>query len=141
MGELGLAMAMKLAVNQALAVQVLAFAESVCLAEKAGIPRARAVEALLRSVTASPLLRYRGPFVLGMPAEAWFDVGMIQKDLDLALDLGHALGVPLPAVALTQEWMSAARGLGLGRYDFAVVFDVLARLAGLPPSPKGSPAG
>jgi 3-hydroxyisobutyrate dehydrogenase-like beta-hydroxyacid dehydrogenase len=136
LGELGQAMAMKLAVNQALAVQVLAFAESVCLAEKAGIARERAVEAILRSVIASPVLRYRGPFVLGMPAEAWFDVGMIQKDLALALDLGHRLGVPLPSVALAQQWMGAARAMGLGGWDFAVVFDVLARLSGLPPSPK-----
>jgi 3-hydroxyisobutyrate dehydrogenase-like beta-hydroxyacid dehydrogenase len=140
MGALGLAVTMKVASNQALAVQILAFAESVCLAEKAGIPRERAVEALLRSVIASPVIKYRGPFVLGMPEEAWFDVAMIQKDLDLALELGHQLGVPLPAVALTQEWFSAARGVGLGHYDFAVVFDVIARLSGLPPSPKAQPS-
>jgi hypothetical protein len=32
--------------------------------------------------------------------------------------------------------MTAARGLGLGDYDFAIVFDVLARLAGAAPSVK-----
>jgi len=138
MGALGLAVTLKVASNQALAVQILSFAESVCLAEKAGIPRATAVEALLRSVIASPVIKYRGPFVLGMPAEAWFDVGMIQKDLDLALELGHQLGVPLPTGALTQEWMTAARGAGLGSYDFAVVFDIVARLSGLPPTPKAA---
>jgi len=95
-----------------------------------------AVEALLKSVTASPMVKYRGPFVLGMPAEAWFDVGMMQKDLGLALELGRTTGVPLPSVALVNEMLNAARGLGLAAYDFAVVFDVLARLAGLPPSKK-----
>ncbi len=135
-GAVGLAKAMKIAINQGLAVQMLAFAESVLLAEKAGVARERAVEALLRSVVASPMLKYRGPFVLGMPAEAWFDVGMMQKDLGLSLDLGRSTGVPLATVSVTNELLTAARGLGLAGYDFAVVFDVVARLAGLAPSAK-----
>src|SRR5206468_3372014 len=108
----------------------------VLLAEKAGIARERAVEALLKSVLASPMVKYRGPFVLGMPAEAWFDVGMMQKDLKLALDLGRTTGVPLPSVAVANELLTAARGMELGRYDFAVVFDVLAAMSGLAPSAK-----
>ncbi len=135
-GAVGLAKAMKIAINQGLAVQMVAFSEAVLLAEKAGIARERAVEALLRSVLASPMLKYRGPFVLGMPAEAWFDVGMMQKDLKLALDLGRATGVPLSSVAIANELLTAARGMGLGRYDFAVVFDVLATMSGQVPSHK-----
>ena len=134
-GSLGLAKTMKVATNLGLAVQMLAFSEAVLLAEKAGIARERAVEALLKSVVASPMVKYRGPFVLGqMPTEGWFKVGMIQKDLQLALDAARAAGVPLPLTAVTQEWMTAARGLG--DYDFAIVFDVLARLSGAPPSSK-----
>ncbi len=135
-GPLGLAVTMKIAANLGLAVQMLAFSEAVLLAEKAGIARERAVETLLKSVVASPMIKYRGPFVLGMPAEAWFNVPMIQKDLELALELGHQVGVPLPTTALTQSMLTAARALGLGEYDFAVIFDVLARLSGLPGSPK-----
>jgi 3-hydroxyisobutyrate dehydrogenase len=136
-GELGLAKTMKVATNLGLAVQMLAFSEAVLLAEKAGIARERAVEALLKSVIASPMVKYRGPFVLGqMPTDAWFKVAMIQKDLQLALDAARAGGVPLPLTAVAQEWMTAARGLGLGDYDFAIVFDVLARLAGAAPSVK-----
>jgi 3-hydroxyisobutyrate dehydrogenase-like beta-hydroxyacid dehydrogenase len=139
-GPLGLAKTMKIAANLGLAVQMLAFSEAVLLAEKAGIPRERAVEALLKSVIASPMVKYRGPFVLGqMPRDAWFKVAMIQKDLQLALDQGRAAGVPLPLTSVAQEWMTAARGLGLEDYDFAIVFDVLARLSGAPPSVK--PAG
>ena len=135
-GALGVAKTMKIATNLGLAVQILAFSEAVLLAEKAGIPRATAVEALLKSVVASPMIRYRGPFVVGaMPRDAWFNVGMMQKDLQLALDQGHATGVPLPTTALTQEWLTMARGVGLGERDFATVFDVLAGLSGLPASP------
>ena len=135
-GEVGLAVTMKIATNLGLAVQMLAFSEAVLLAEKAGIARERAVETLLKSVIASPMVKYRGPFVLGMPAQAWFDVPMMQKDLDLALQLGREAGMPLPVTALTQSMLTAARALGLGDYDFAVVFDVLARLGGAPPSAK-----
>jgi 3-hydroxyisobutyrate dehydrogenase-like beta-hydroxyacid dehydrogenase len=135
-GPVGLAVTMKIATNLGLAVQMLAFSEAVLLAEKAGIARERAVETLLKSVIASPMVKYRGPFVLGMPAEALFNVPMIQKDLELALELGRELGVPLPTTSLTQSMLTAARALGLGEHDFAVVFDVLARMSALPPSPK-----
>ena len=136
-GALGIAKTMKIATNLGLAVQILAFSEAVLLAEKAGVARATAVEALLKSVVASPMLKYRGPFVVGaMPRDAWFNVGMMQKDLQLALDQAHASGVTLPTTALTQEWLSTARGLGLGARDFATVFDVLAGLSGLPVSPN-----
>jgi 3-hydroxyisobutyrate dehydrogenase-like beta-hydroxyacid dehydrogenase len=137
-GPLGLAATMKIATNLGLAVQILAFSEAVLLAEKAGIARERAVETLLKSVIASPMLKYRGPFVLGMPAEALFNVPMMQKDLDLALELGHRLGVPLPTTALTQSMLTAARSLGLAEHDFAVVFDVLARLSALPGSTEAA---
>jgi 3-hydroxyisobutyrate dehydrogenase len=135
-GELGLAVAMKIATNLNLAVQMLAFCEAVALAEKAGIERERAVEVLLKSVIASPMVKYRGPFVLGMPAEPLFDVNMSKKDLGLALEMGRALGVALPSVALVDQLMTAARGLDLAHYDFAVVFDVIARMSGLSPSAK-----
>ena len=137
-GELGLAVTMKIAVNLNLGVQMLAFSEAVLLAEKAGIARERAVEAVLRSVAASPMLQYRGPFVLAMPAEAWFDVPMMQKDLGLALDLGRRVGVPLPSTAVTGQVLAAAGAQGLGHHDFAVLFDVVAGLSGLPPGAKAS---
>ena len=139
-GVLGLAATMKVATNLGLAVQILAFSEAVLLAEKAGIPRERAVEVLLKSVVASPMLKYRGPFVLRMPEEAFFNVPMMQKDLELALDLGLKNGVPLPTTSLAHEMLSAARGNGLGEYDFAVVFDVLASMSGLTGAPKSSPS-
>jgi len=136
-GPIGLAKTMKIATNLGLAVQMLAFSEAVLLAEKSGIRRETAVEALMKSVIASPMVKYRGPFVVGkMPTDAWFPVPMIQKDLQLALDQGHATGVPLPTTAVTQEWLTMARGLGLGDYDFAILFDVLASLSGVSPSEK-----
>ncbi len=130
-GANGLAIGMKIATNLSLAVQMLAFSEGVLLAEKSGIARETAVEVLLHSVIASPMVQYRGPFVLGMPEEAWFDVNMMQKDLLLALEMGRELDVPLPTTAVTNQMLTAARGMGLAEKDFAVVFEALARMSGL----------
>lgn len=130
-GTNGLAVSMKIATNLSLAVQMLAFSEGVLLAEKSGIARATAVEVLLNSVIASPMVKYRGPFVLEMPDEAWFDVNMMQKDLLLALEMGRQLDVPLPTTAITNELLTAARGMELGAQDFAVLFQTLATMAGV----------
>ena len=130
-GPNGAAVTMKIATNLSLAVQMLAFSEGVLLAEKSGIPRDTAVEVLLASVVASPMLAYRGPFVLEQPDEAWFDVNMMQKDMNLALELGRELDVPLPTTAITNEFLTAARGMGLEDKDFAVLFDVLAQMSGV----------
>ena len=130
-GKNGLAVTMKIATNLSLAVQMLAFSEGVLLAEKSGIKRETAVEVLVNSVIASPMVKYRGPFVLGMPDEAWFNVNMMQKDLNLAQELGQQLDVPLPTTAATNEFLTAARGMGLTEEDFAIIFEVLASMAGL----------
>lgn len=130
-GDNGQAVLMKIATNLSLAVQMLAFSEGVLLAEKGGIVRTTAVEVLLNSVIASPMVKYRGPFVLEMPEEAWFDVNMMQKDLLLALEMGRGHDVPLPTTAVTNEMLTAARAMGLQDKDFAVVFEALARLAGV----------
>ena len=130
-GANGQAVLMKIATNLSLAVQMLAFSEGVLLAEKGGIKRETAVEVLLNSVIASPMVEYRGPFVLEMPEEAWFDVNMMQKDLLLALEAGRSLDVSLPTTAVTNELLTAARAMGFAEQDFAVLFEVLARMSGV----------
>jgi 3-hydroxyisobutyrate dehydrogenase-like beta-hydroxyacid dehydrogenase len=130
-GPHGLAVLMKIATNLSLAVQMAEFREGVLLAEKGGIPRETAVQVLLHSVIASPMVRYRGPFVLKQPEEAWFDVDMMQKDLLLALEAGRELDVALPTTAVSNQLLTAARAMGLQERDFATVFTVLARMSGL----------
>ena len=130
-GENGQAALMKIASNLQLAVQMLAFSEGVLLAEKGGIEREVAVEVLTNSAIASPMVKYRGPFVLQQPDEAWFDVDMMQKDMLFALEAGRELDVPLPTTAVTNELLTAARGMGLAEKDFAVLFDTLAAMAGV----------
>jgi 3-hydroxyisobutyrate dehydrogenase-like beta-hydroxyacid dehydrogenase len=130
-GDNGLALSMKIAINLSLAVQMLAFSEGVLLAEKSGIAREVAVDVLTHSAVASPMIQYRGPFVLEQPEEAWFDVNMMQKDMLLAMELGRQLDVPLPTTAVSNEFLTAARGMGWEKLDFACMFDVLAAMAGV----------
>jgi 3-hydroxyisobutyrate dehydrogenase-like beta-hydroxyacid dehydrogenase len=130
-GGNGLAVSMKIAANISVAVQMLAFAEGVLLAEKSGIARDVAVDVLTHSAIGSPMLQYRGPFVVQMPDEAWFNVNMMQKDVQLALEMGRQLDVPLPTAAATNEWLTAARAMGLADQDYAAVFQALARAAGV----------
>ncbi len=130
-GDNGLALSMKIAVNLSLAVQMLAFSEGVLLAEKSGIAREVAVDVMVHSAIASPMIQYRGPFVLKQPEEAWFDVNMMQKDMLLAMELGRKLDVPVPTTAVTNEFLTAARGMGWAKENFAVIFEVLARMSGV----------
>jgi 3-hydroxyisobutyrate dehydrogenase-like beta-hydroxyacid dehydrogenase len=130
-GDNGLALSMKIAINLSLAVQMLAFSEGVLLAEKSGISREVAVDVLINSAIASPMVKYRGPFVLKLPEEAWFNVNMMQKDMLLAMEMGRQLDVPLPTTAICNEFLTAARGMGLVEQDFAVMFDVLAHMSGV----------
>jgi 3-hydroxyisobutyrate dehydrogenase-like beta-hydroxyacid dehydrogenase len=128
----GQAVLMKIAINLQLAIQMVAFSEGVLLAERGGIPRKTAVEVMLNSVIASPMVKYRGPFVLEMPDEAWFDVNMMQKDMLLAIELGRDSNVPLPTSVVVNELLTSARALGLEKRDFAVLFNALEAMAGGP---------
>ena len=131
-GENGLACQMKIAVNLLLMVEVICFGEAVALAEKGGVAREVAVDAILKSVAASPVLGYRGPFILDgkMPAVPLADVTLQQKDMMLALELGRTLGSPVPLAAAANEMMNACRGLGIDANDFVVAHQVYRRLGG-----------
>jgi 3-hydroxyisobutyrate dehydrogenase-like beta-hydroxyacid dehydrogenase len=131
-GASGLAVQMKIAVNLLLMVEVIAFGEAVALAEKGGVARDVAVDAILKSVAASPVLGYRGPFILEgkMPAVPLADVTLQQKDMLLALELGRKLGSPVPLAAAANEMMNACRGLGIDHRDFVTAHEVYRRLGG-----------
>jgi 3-hydroxyisobutyrate dehydrogenase-like beta-hydroxyacid dehydrogenase len=130
-GANGQGMAMKVSINANLAAQLITLFESLLLAEKNGIPRAQALDAILNSVAASTHAKYRAPFILKMPDEVWFSINMMQKDVLLALDLGREAGISLPTVAYANELLTAARALGYGDQDFAALFKVVAHMTGM----------
>lgn len=130
-GENGQAVLMKIAINLNLQIQFAGMVEGLLLAEKGGIPREVALQAFLDSVLASPSLKYRAPFITNAPDEVWFNVGMMQKDMLLALEMGRKLDVPMPTTALTNEFLTAARAAGLAEHDFYIIFESMAKAAGV----------
>jgi len=130
-GPSGTAVQMKVAINLTLIVEMVVFCESVALAEKGGVDRKVAVDAMLKSVVASPVMGYRGPFILDMPDKPLADVTLQQKDMILALEVARRQGSPAPLGAVANELLNACRGLGIDHRDFVTVFDVYHLLAGM----------
>jgi 3-hydroxyisobutyrate dehydrogenase-like beta-hydroxyacid dehydrogenase len=128
-GGNGQAIATKIAINLNLPIQLVALFEGVLLAERSGVPRAAALDALLNSVAASTAMKYRAPFILKMPDEVWFSAAMMQKDIQLALELGEELGVSLRTAELVNEMLERAKEMGYSDEDFAVLFKVVEQLS------------
>ncbi|HET6299297.1 MAG TPA: NAD(P)-dependent oxidoreductase [Kribbella sp.] len=133
-GDHGLGLALKLAININLAAQLVAFSEGLQLAARAGIDQKLAADLMVQSGIGSPALKAREQFVLDLPDEAWFDVGLMQKDLRLALDLGTELRSPLPSTTLADHLLDAARAAGYEHRDIAVLYRVLEEMAPVRPT-------
>jgi 3-hydroxyisobutyrate dehydrogenase-like beta-hydroxyacid dehydrogenase len=129
-GDNGQGLALKLAINISLAVQMLAFAEGLLLAERSGIDRQRALEVMEESPIGSPMLRARASIILDPPAEAWFDLRFMHKGIELALDAARSLGIPLPTAERADEVLEQAVALGYERRDLAALFQALEQIAG-----------
>jgi 3-hydroxyisobutyrate dehydrogenase-like beta-hydroxyacid dehydrogenase len=124
-GSNGQGLVLKLAINISLAVQMLALAEGLLLADRSGVDRRLALEVMTGSAIGSPMLKARASLVLDPPAEAWFTLGLVQKDVELARDLADSLGVPLPTADRADEVLGLARVLGYQDRDLAAMFQVL----------------
>lgn len=128
-GGNGQAIAMKIAINLNLPIQLVSLFEGVLLAERSGVSRADALDALLNSVAASTAMKYRAPFMLKMPDEVWFSAAMMKKDIQLALELGEETGVTLKTAQLVNELLNQAIAAGWGDQDFAVLYRVVEQLS------------
>jgi 3-hydroxyisobutyrate dehydrogenase-like beta-hydroxyacid dehydrogenase len=121
---------LKLAINISLAVQMLAFAEGLLLAERSGVDRQRALDVMEESAIGSPMLRARASLILDPPTDdAWFDVDFMHKDIELALDAAKGLEIPLPTAERADDVLERAQGLGYGRRDLAALFQALGQIA------------
>jgi 3-hydroxyisobutyrate dehydrogenase-like beta-hydroxyacid dehydrogenase len=128
-GDNGQGLALKLAINISLAVQMLAFCEGLLLAERDGVAPALASQVMTASPIGSPMLKLRAPLVLDLPQEAWFDVGLMHKDIRLALAVARDLGIQLPSTGVADQMLTRAAQLGYEHRDIAALFQVLARIS------------
>jgi 3-hydroxyisobutyrate dehydrogenase-like beta-hydroxyacid dehydrogenase len=131
-GDNGQGLALKLAINISLAVQMMAFSEGLLLAERSGVDPKLALDVMTQSPIGSPMLKARAPLVLELPEEAWFDVSFMQKDIRLALESGRELAVPLPSAALADDVLSLAGTLGYEHRDIGSLFRVLSETDAIP---------
>jgi 3-hydroxyisobutyrate dehydrogenase-like beta-hydroxyacid dehydrogenase len=127
-GENGQGLVLKLAINISLAVQMLAFAEGLLLAERAGVDPNLARDVMTQSPIGSPMLKARADLVFDLPDEAWFDVSLMKKDIALALGAARELGVALPSATAADRVLEVALDFGYERRDIAALFKVLSRL-------------
>jgi 3-hydroxyisobutyrate dehydrogenase-like beta-hydroxyacid dehydrogenase len=139
-GDNGQGLVLKLAINVSLAVQMLAFSEGLLLADKEGIDPHLAAKVMSESAIGSPMLKARVPLVLDLPDEPWFDVGLMHKDVRLALATAREAHVPLPTAGVAEELLARASGLGYEHRDIAAMFEVLGRI-GEPTPDTGSTGG
>jgi 3-hydroxyisobutyrate dehydrogenase-like beta-hydroxyacid dehydrogenase len=130
-GDNGQGLVVKLAINLSLAVQMLAFAEGLLLAERSGVDRGRARDVMAASAIGSPMLRARAPIVFDPPEDVWFDLAFMQKDVELALAEARRLELPLPTTERVEEMLERAKALGYERRDLVALFEVLEQLAGV----------
>ena len=135
-GDNGQGLVLKLAINISLAVQMLAFAEGLLLADREGVDREIALEVMKQSPIGSPMLKTRAPLILDLPEDAWFDIGLMHKDIRLALATAGEVDVSLPSAGVADAVLSRAEELGYGARDLAALFEVLERMT--VPSPKAA---
>jgi 3-hydroxyisobutyrate dehydrogenase-like beta-hydroxyacid dehydrogenase len=128
-GDNGQGLVLKLAINISLAVQMLAFAEGLLLAERSGVDRQRALDVMEASPIGSPMLRARASIILDPPGDAWFDLSFMHKDIELALDAARRLEIPLPTAERADEVLERAEELGYERRDLAALFQALEEMA------------
>jgi 3-hydroxyisobutyrate dehydrogenase-like beta-hydroxyacid dehydrogenase len=96
------------------------------MADRAGINRELALEVMASSPIGSPMLKARAPLVFDLPEDAWFDVGLMHKDIALAIDTGRHLQTPLPSAAVADQVLTLASGSGYEHRDLASLYEVLA---------------
>ncbi len=119
------------------ALTIQAVGEALALAAKAGVDPARVRQALLGGFAQSRILELHGQRMLDRNFQPGFRVRLHQKDLNIALSSGKALGVPLPATAIVQEAFTALRALDRSDWDHSALVTLIEDLAKVEVKPAG----
>jgi 3-hydroxyisobutyrate dehydrogenase len=130
-GEGELARIVKICHNVHLAVMTQSLAEVTVLAEKAGVPRHAFLEFINQSVTGSAFSRYKTPAFVNLDFTVTFTPHLLRKDVDLGLDAGRTLGVPLPLASITRDIIQMLIGRGGAEEDFAKLIVLQAEASGI----------
>jgi 3-hydroxyisobutyrate dehydrogenase len=113
--------------------------EITLLAEKAGVPRHAFLAFMNNSVMGSMFTRYKAPALVNLDWTTTFTPELLRKDLDLGLELGRELDVPMPVTAATREMLQSHFGAAQLKpnpeeylaKDFAALLETMAIGAGI----------
>lgn len=134
LGEFGAGIKAKLISNLLVSVHTMAAAEALNLAEQAGLDLPAMFDVLIAGAGTSRMLEVRGPMMVerSYPSDS-ATVGILAKDVGLILDFAGGLDAPAPLVSLVSQFFAAARGIGRGDADPAVLAEVYRTLSVPPP--------
>jgi 3-hydroxyisobutyrate dehydrogenase-like beta-hydroxyacid dehydrogenase len=129
----------KIAHNVFLGVVIQSLTEITALAERGGVPRAAFLRFLNDSVMGSAFTRYKSPALVNLDFSPSFTTALLRKDLQLGLDAGRDLDVPMPLAAAADMLIAQAAGAGYAGDDFAALLLEQARRSGYVPEPENVP--
>jgi len=127
----GMGLSAKLAQNTIQATMLEVFSEGLVLATKAGVAPETMLEILQSSLARAALTDFKAPFIFKGDFTPYFPLKLMHKDLELAMEAGFALNVPMPTLAAVKEVYSAAKAQGKGELDYAAIITFLEDLAGV----------
>lgn len=132
LGAYGMGSKMKYIANLLVAVNNVATAEALVLAEKAGLDLNQTIEVVSDGAGGSRMLEVRGPMMAnGTYGEPGMNVGVFMKDVALIGDYARKLGAPIPVLNSTTPIYTAALAHGWGDSDTSSVYAVLADMANI----------
>ncbi len=135
-GEGETARLVKICHNVLLGVVAQTLAEITILAERGGVARGDLLEFINDSVMGSAFSRYKTPAYVNLDYSPTFTGRLLQKDLELGLEAGESLGVPLPVAELVHQIVTSLTDSGYGDQDFATLLELEARAAGIELQPE-----
>ena len=130
-GEAGSGQVTKACNQIVVGMTIQAVAEALNLARKAGVDVAKVREALLGGFAQSRILDVHGQRFLDNNFEPGFKINLHRKDMNIALQTGKDLSVPLPGSALVATQMDALIARGDGELDHSSLALLLGQLSGL----------
>ena len=135
-GDGDVARLVKIAHNLLLGVVTQCLAEITVLAERGGVARSDLLAFINDSVMGSTFTRYKTPAFVNLDFHPSFTGHLLRKDMELGLEAGRNLDVPLPVTAVVQEIVTDLVRDGHGDEDFAALLLAEAARAGLELEPE-----
>ncbi len=140
-GEGELSRIVKICHNVMLGVVTQCMAEITVLAQKAGVPRHAFLDFLNKSVMGSTFTRYKAPAFVNLDFHVTFTPYLLRKDMDLGLEAGRKLEVPMPLASITRDLIQSMMGAGMTEEDFSTLLLQQAKASGIELKPENKAVG